>query len=467
MLRKYSQPFLSVLILSDYLAIMLSWLAAYWVRFEAQIIPVTLGIPPLSLYVAALIPIGIVFAVSIRLCGLLQPLRGKSFSSEIFTIVKVTSLSVLILTALTFFYREQSFSRVVVAYFGVFSTLGIVLAHWTVRKVMMEIRKRGGNVRNALIVGAGDLGQAVAEKIDLHPEMGLSIIGYLTHNPDKVGKVIGDHKALGLYNEAPEIIRAHNVEQLFVALPMKSHDRWEDILGYLGEETVDIRVVPDLLRYMNLQSGVEDLDGMPVININESPLYGWNVALKRVSDIVLSGLAIFLTAPLMLLIVILIKLESKDSVIFKQERVGLDNKVFSILKFRSMKVDAERQSGPTWARENDDRRTRVGAFLRKTSLDELPQLFNIFLGHMSLVGPRPERPVFVEDFKKSVPHYMLRLKMKAGLTGWAQVNGWRGNTSLQKRIEFDLYYIKNWSLMFDFKIIFMTLWKGFVNPHAY
>ena len=241
---------------------------------------------------------------------------------------------------------------------------------------------------------------------------------------------------------------------MYIALPLHSHDRMEKILKNLDEETVDIKVVPDLLKFMNLQAGVEELDGLPVVNLTESPLYGWNIVIKRTSDIVLSALAIIVSSPLLVLIAIIIKLESRGPVIFSQERAGLDGKGFEMFKFRSMRVDAEDKTGPVWASKEDDRRTRLGTFLRKTSFDEFPQLFNVLCGDMSLVGPRPERPVFVKDFKKSIPRYMLRLKMKAGLTGWAQVNGWRGNTSLDKRIEFDLYYIKNWSLFFDFKIIF-------------
>ena len=254
---------------------------------------------------------------------------------------------------------------------------------------------------------------------------------------------------------------------MYIALPLSAHNRMEKILENLGEETVDIKVVPDLLQFMNLQAGVEDLDGLPVINLTESPFYGWNLITKRISDIVFSTLAIIVSGPLLVVIAIVIKLESKGSIVFRQERIGLDGKEFEMLKFRSMRMDAEDKTGPVWASSDDERRTRLGTFLRKTSFDELPQLFNVLAGDMSLVGPRPERPVFVNEFRKSIPKYMLRLKVKAGLTGWAQVNGWRGNTSLEKRIEFDLYYIKNWSLLFDLKIILMTFWKGFINPHAY
>ncbi len=467
MLKKHGQLFLSAIFISDSLAIFSSWLLAYFVRFQVQFVPVTQGIPPLGNYYEALLPIWIVFLINIKICDLYQPLRGKSGAGEIFPILKVTTISVLILTAITFFYREFSYSRVVVVYFWVLSTLFMVISHWLVRKLLSLVRGRGWNLQKVLIVGAGELGQTVAEKLSLHPEIGFQVVGFLTGHAEKIGSNFQGHPVLGEYPEVSKVIREHEVDQLFIALPLKAHDRLEQVLKYLGEETVDVKVVPDLLKYMNIHSGVEEFDGLPIVNLAESPLYGWNVVIKRTSDIILSSLALIISAPLMLLVAALIKMESRGPVFFRQERVGLDQRVFWMLKFRSMKQGAEKSTGPVLAAENDERRTRIGTFLRTTSLDELPQLFNVLSGEMSLVGPRPERPVFIEDFKQSIPHYMLRLKMKAGLTGWAQVNGWRGNTSLEKRIECDLYYIKNWSLLFDLKILFMTLWKGFINRHAY
>jgi len=398
---------------------------------------------------------------------LYQPLRGKSKAGEFFLILKVTSISVLILTAITFFYREFSYSRIVVVYFWVLATLIMPFSHWLVRETLSLVHGRGWNLQKILVVGAGELGQTVVEKLNLHPEIGFQVVGYLTQHTEKVGQTLHGVPVLGEYDSVSKVIRENDVDQLFIALPLKAQDKLEQVLKYLGEETVDVKVVPDLLQYMNIHSGVEELDGLPIVNLAESPLYGWNIVIKRTSDIILSSLAIIVTSPLMLLIAALVKMESPGPVFFRQERVGLDRRVFWMLKFRSMKMEAEKSTGPVWAKENDERRTRIGVFLRKTSLDELPQLFNVLRGEMSLVGPRPERPVFIEDFKQSIPNYMLRLKMKAGLTGWAQVNGWRGNTSLQKRIDCDLYYIKNWSLFFDLKIIFMTLWRGFMNRHAY
>jgi len=468
MLKKHGQLFLTIIIFFDSVVISFSWLASYYLHFKSSFGPAPrYATPEIEVYLIGLIPVWIVFMFNIWLCGLYKPLRGKPISTEFYNIIKVTVLSILILAASTFFYREESFSRFQAAYFCALVTFLMVVSHMLVRVILVEARKRGFNLRHLLIAGSGDLGQMVAEKINLHPEFGMNIVGFLTGHPEKIGSEVSGSKVLGLYQDVSKIIKKYNIDQLYIALPLHAHDRMEKILKNLDEETVDIKVVPDLLKFMNLQAGVEELDGLPVVNLTESPLYGWNIVIKRTSDIVLSALAIIVSSPLLLLIAIIIKLESRGPVIFSQERAGLDGKGFEMFKFRSMRVDAEDKTGPVWASKEDDRRTRLGTFLRKTSFDEFPQLFNVLCGDMSLVGPRPERPVFVKDFKKSIPRYMLRLKMKAGLTGWAQVNGWRGNTSLDKRIEFDLYYIKNWSLFFDFKIILLTFWKGFVNPHAY
>ena len=230
---------------------------------------------------------------------------------------------------------------------------------------------------------------------------------------------------------------------------------------------VDIKIVPDLLQFVALRTGMEDLDGIPIINLSDTPLSGWYGPVKRAADILFSSLGIILTSPVLILIAVTIKLTSRGPVFYKQERMGLDGSVFTMFKFRSMKVGAEEETGAVWAKKDDPRRTGIGSFLRSTSLDELPQLFNILKGEMSFVGPRPERPYFVEQFRGKIPRYMLRHKVKCGLTGWAQVNGYRGNTSIEKRIEYDIFYIENWSLSFDIKIIWLTFWKGLISKHAY
>jgi Undecaprenyl-phosphate glucose phosphotransferase len=230
---------------------------------------------------------------------------------------------------------------------------------------------------------------------------------------------------------------------------------------------VDVKVVPDLLQVIALRARLEDLDGIPVINVNDVPLQGFNTLIKRTIDFAISATTLVLLSAPLAVIAILVKLSSRGPVLFRQERMGLDGKSFTIVKFRSMLDDAERHTGPVWAVPDDDRVTPFGRFLRRSNLDELPQLWNVLRGDMSLVGPRPERPHFVEQFKHKIPQYMLRHKVKAGLTGWAQVNGWRGNTPLDKRIEYDLYYIENWSVRLDLKIMWLTLLKGFFHKHAY
>lgn len=467
MLKKYNQLFLSALIISDSLVILFSWVGAYYLRFHSGWTPLSNGIPPVEQYQVLLIPILILFLLNFKFVGLYQPLRGKSSWVDYYNIIKANTISVLVLSALLFFYREDNYSRIVVVIFWLTATFSLVASHMFVRNILMVLRRRGKNLRYVLIAGAGELGREVAERINLHPEMGFKIVGFLTTQEKEVGTLIDGYPVLGLLGDVSEHIKGHGVDKLFITLPMKSQEHFERVLFNLVEESVDITVVPDLLQYMSLSGGVDNFNGLPAINLIESPLYGWNIVFKRITDIVISFLAIVITSPLMIVIALFIKLESRGPVFFIQERVGLDREIFKMYKFRSMEIDAESDSGPVWTKESDDRRTRVGVLLRKTSLDELPQFFNVLSGNMSMVGPRPERSVFVEDFKKSIPHYMLRLKMKAGITGWAQVNGWRGNTSLEKRIEHDLYYIKHWSLLFDIKILIKTLWNGLINRHAY
>jgi len=467
MLKKYNQLFLSTLIISDSLVILSSWISAYYIRFHSGWISSASGIPPLDQYLSLLIPIWFLSLINFKIVGLYEPLRGKSPWVDYYNIIKANTISVLILSALLFFYREESYSRIVITIFWLTATIFLVASHMLIRNLLMAFRRKGKNLRYVLIAGAGELGREVGKRIDLHPEMGFKVIGFLTTEENKVETLINGYPVVGLLDDVSRHIKDHQVDKLFIALSMKCQSHFEKILVNLGEESVDIKVVPDLLRYMNLSGGVDDFDGLPIVNLTESPLYGWNLVFKRATDIVISALAIGITSPLMILIAFMVKLESRGPIFFVQERVGLDRRTFKMYKFRSMGVGAESHSGPVWAKENDGRRTRLGILLRKTSLDELPQFFNVLVGDMSLVGPRPERPVFVEDFKKSVPHYMLRLKMKAGITGWAQVNGWRGNTSLEKRIEHDLYYIKHWSLFFDIRILIKTLWNGLINRHAY
>ena len=295
--------------------------------------------------------------------------------------------------------------------------------------------------------------------IGIHLSGSISLAEQSSENPDS--------KFLGRLEELPQIIQQQRIDQVFISLSLKEQHRLEELKDLLSEQWVDVRIVPDLGSFRTLHTDIESFAGMPLVTLVQSPMTGWNQVLKRLLDLAGAILALILFSPLMLLIAFLVKITSPGPILYRQQRMGLDGKTFFTLKFRSMRQDAEKQTGAVWATENDTRRTTLGVYLRRFNLDELPQLFNVLNGEMSLVGPRPERPVLIEEFKSKIPNYMLRHKVKAGITGWAQINGWRGNTSLEKRIEHDLYYIERWSVWLDLKILLLTVFKGFVDPNAY
>jgi Undecaprenyl-phosphate glucose phosphotransferase len=332
------------------------------------------------------------------------------------------------------------------------------------REVVRELLERrwraGIGLKRVLIAGAGDLGRMVADRILQHRELGYQVVGFVD---DRAG---GDHigyrglPLLGMLNEVAEIAQRERVDHLYVALPLEEHAKLLDLMEVTSRECIEVKVVPDLLQFIAIRARLEDLDGLPIINVNDVPLQGFNAWLKRVIDVVLSLLALTVLGIPLLLISAFVKWTSAGPVFYRQERMGLDGKAFTVYKFRSMYIDAEDRTGPIWARDDDPRATPIGRWLRRFDLDELPQFLNVLRGDMSIVGPRPERPFFVEQFKHRIPQYMLRHKVKAGITGWAQVNGWRGNTSLEKRIEYDLYYIENWSVTLDLKIMWLTVVRG-------
>jgi len=399
--------------------------------------------------------------------GLYRPRRISSRVAEAMDIVKATSIATLILITLTFFVARSEFSRVIFLYFWIISIIALCLIRILFREFLRLIRKRGYNLRYVLIAGTGKLGQDITDKIQDHPELGLKIRGFLSEDASQVGNTVDGYQVLDTYENIRDVIISNQIDMVLITLPLNAHEKLKSILDNIADEMVSIMIIPDLFEFISLRGGVGEFEGIPIISLRDSPLYGWNRVIKRSTDILLSLLIVLVTSPLMLVISILIKIMSPGPILYKQDRMGLDGKIFKMLKYRTMGTQAEEKTGPTWATENDNRRTLIGAFLRKTSLDELPQFFNVLKGDMSIVGPRPERPHFIQQFRSKIPKYMLRHKMKAGITGWAQVNGWRGNTSLEKRIEYDLYYIENWKLMFDFEIMWLTFWRGFISKNAY
>jgi len=468
MLKKHSQVFLTLLFFNDVLVIGLSWVFSYYLRFNIDLIPL-FGhpIPHFEVYFSVTIYAIVIWAITMKAMDLYSPMRSVSLFEESIKIIKASTVAILVFITVVYFSREYKFSRVLFFYFWILSIVALILSRTGLRIILRYFRKRGYNLRFVLIVGGGDLGRKILKSIKSHSELGIRVVGFLTICEEKLGRTISGVPVLGLYEDIQKVIHSHHIDQVILALPFEETNRLRMVMEKIDNELVDIKIVPDFLEYLTLRGGVEELDNIPIINLRETPLYGWNRILKRVLDVISSILILTLLSPLMGLIAIFIKITSPGPIFYRQERMGLDGKLFTMLKFRTMIQDAERQTGPAWSTKKDARRTRVGNLLRKLSLDELPQFINVLKGEMSIIGPRPERPFFIKQFKNRVPKYMLRHKMKAGITGWAQINGWRGNTSIEKRIEHDIYYIENWSLRFDLKIFWLTIWKGFINKNAY
>lgn len=467
MLKQMHPLILTGLVGSDVVMTSASWLLAYYIRFQTNLIPVTKGMPSFEMYWKLITPILVLWFLIFHICGLYRPRRGHSQADEFVSIFQAVTFGAIMLITFNFFYRQYSYSRLVFLYFWGVNIFAVGISRSLLADLIAYARSKGYNLRHIVIAGAGNLGQELARKAHTYTELGLNVIGFVDDDPKKLDKVIEGAPVLGTLDHIQQIIQEKGVQQLFIALPMTAHQRILEILASVDQECVDVKFIPDLMQYMSLRVGVDELDGIPIVNLRETPIQGWNSVIKRGFDIVFSIFFLILSVPVMAVLAILIKLFSPGPILYKQKRMGLDGHVFYMYKFRSMRVGAEKRTGAVWAKKRDSRRTKLGTFMRCTSLDEFPQFVNVLKGDMSLVGPRPERPPFVLKFREKIPQYMLRHKVKSGITGWAQINGWRGNTSIEKRIEYDLYYIQNWSVAFDLKILIMTIWKGMINRHAY
>ncbi len=467
MIRKSTRRIAALMLVSDVAATLAALASAYFLRFRAEIIPVTRGIPDVSLYNRLFPLMAVLWPAVYYFYGLYQVRRHRSRVEEGLAVLVATGLATLLLAGLATFYRGFSYSRAVLVMFFALDVVFVFAGRTAIRRYLEEAWRHGVGVRHVLVVGAGRLGRAVVEKLHEHPEAGLRAIGFVDDAPEKAGTEYLGAPVLGTTAEAARIVEERGADTVFLALPLDAHRTMLAVLQEVGRTIADVRVVPDLLQYITFRAGVEDMDGLPVVHLTQVPLTGWMSLVKRALDVGLSGAALVILSPVYAAIAIAIRISDRGPILYRQRRMGLDGRSFDILKFRSMVVDAEGQSGPTWTSPDDERRTRVGVFLRRWSLDELPQLVNVLRGEMSLVGPRPERPEFVREFKEKFPQYMLRHRVRAGITGWAQVHGWRGNTSLSKRIEYDLYYIENWSLALDFRILWMTLRHGLRHRNAY
>ncbi len=387
---------------------------------------------------------------------------------EIYKLIGAISVAALISVAfITFALRDTlQFQRAMMLIAWAASLVTITAGRAVHSWIQRLLQRRGVGAERVLIVGTGEVGRMILQKMQQTPGLGYQVVGFADangHDPDRAGpdQVLG-LPVLGHVEDLPRVIEDCRIEEVVIGLPEATHQELVGIISQCEREKVSIRVFPDVFQIMASEVTISDLAGLPLLTIRDVALRGWKLTLKRAVDILCSSLFLLFTSPLMLLTAILIKVDSPGPVFFVQERMGLDAKPFKMLKFRSMRADAERLGN--WTTKDDPRRTRIGTFIRKTSIDEFPQFINVLMGDMSLVGPRPEQPSYVDQFRQSIPRYMERHREKAGITGWAQINGLRGDTSIAERTKYDLWYIENWSLWLDFKIIIRTAHEGVLRP---
>lgn len=465
----------SLYLLGDLIATAAAFFAAYWLRFEPLLETFGKNPPDIGPYLWPLLPVVmLVWPVVFYFHGLYQVRRGRSRVDEVITLLVAVLLATVLLSMFLTWYRPVrpggvyfTYSRGFLALFAMMNVLFVAVGRLGLRSYLRRRRLRGENLQRILIVGAGVAGREIAAKLNAHRELGFEVVGYLDDDGNKRGKVMEGAPVIGSTADVERVLEERRVDQVYIALPLEAHRKMMRILQTVGRECVEVKLVPDILQYATLKAAIEDVDGTPVINLSQVPMQGWHSMVKRLMDLGVATAALLVLLPLLPVVAALIWFEDRGPIFYRQERMGLDGRSFMILKFRSMRVNAESSTGPVWAVKDDPRRTRIGEFLRRWSLDELPQLWNVVRGDMSIIGPRPERPAFVREFKHKLPQYMVRHRVKAGITGWAQVHGWRGNTSIKKRLQYDLYYIENWSLMLDLKILWMTLRHGLRHHNAY
>jgi len=447
----------------DMLAIVVGGLLAYWWKFDDNLLLARYQLPN---FLAA----GLALIVFPQV-GVYRGWRGKNVLHNIRRLFTAWAMVLLALMVIAFLTKTSTlFSREWLLMWALFVPPILLFFRMLLYLSIARMRERGWHQVNVLVVGAGELGQDVARRIKLAEWTGFGIVAFFDDAPELQGQQVEGVPVHGRLKDLAAFLQQrdeHEVFEVWLALPLRAEGEVKAILHDLRHLPVAIRYIPDIFGFRLINHDVSQIGGIPIIDLNVTPMVGMKRFVKALEDWVLASIILVLISPLMLCIAIGVKLSSPGPVFYRQERVSWNGASFRMLKFRSMPVEAESQTGPVWARAGEQRATRFGAFLRKTSLDELPQFINVLRGEMSIVGPRPERPVFVDKFKDEIPDYMMKHMVKGGITGWAQINGWRGNTDLEKRIEYDMYYIENWSLWFDLRIIFFTVFKGLVNKNAY
>lgn len=462
MYRRHGQKLCLVFLAGDLVVTAAAWFAAYELRYG--LLPAPHGVPDLHAAAAALPLVLMLAACAYRIAGLYEVHRLRELPRELGTVAKASGLLFLLAITTMFYRRDVYESRAALAIFLGANALALAVVRRGVWQLLKRLRRRGLNYGRAVIVGAGRTGRLVYDTIARNSWTGLEAVGFVDQ-PDRPQPT--RLPVLGTIHELGEIVAAWDVDHVFVALPLSRYGELPGVYRALQDLLVEVQLVPDVPNLAGMKVRSLEIDGVPFLSLRGNPHCGWGSVAKRTMDLVLGGAALVLAAPLMLVLAAAIKLTSPGPVFYRQPRTGAGGRTFHMLKFRSMHLDAERETGPVWAARHDRRCTPLGSFMRRWSLDELPQLINVLVGDMSLVGPRPERGALIERFRRRVPNYLQRQQVKAGMTGWAQVHGWRGNTSIRRRVEFDLYYISNWSLWLDLKILAMTPWYGFRHHNAY
>lgn len=467
MIKDNQRHFNKLHLLLDILLFMLSYMEAWYLKFRTELFRDSYETLDFGDYMLAMLFIVPGFLILYTAFHLYTPKRVLGRRVEIANIFKANTIGIMIILTLLYLTKQVHFSREMLFIFYGVNMVNGVLMRLAIMAALKSMRKSGFNQKHVLLVGYSRAAEGYIDRIRANPQWGYTVRGILDDNI-KSGTFYKGIQVLGTIGNLEYILPQNKLDEIAITLGLAEYDKLEDIVAECEKSGVHTKFIPDYNNIIPTKPYTEDLLGLPVINIRYVPLSNtFNIIVKRAMDIIGALTAITIFSPIMLIVSIIVKLTSKGPLIFKQERVGLHNESFMMYKFRSMRVEEPGKEKKKWTTKNDPRVTAIGKFIRRTSIDELPQFFNILKGDMSLVGPRPERPFFVEKFREEIPRYMIKHQVRPGLTGWAQVNGYRGDTSIRKRIDCDLYYIENWTLGFDFKIIMLTFVKGFINKNAY
>ncbi|MCM1990278.1 undecaprenyl-phosphate glucose phosphotransferase [Oceanirhabdus seepicola] len=498
MIKETQKQLNRIQVLLDCFCIILSVILAWLLRFESGIIDLNGKPLPFSNYFNHTFILVPLFLVLFNKFNMYKPKRLKGIFVEFSNIININIIGIIIYTLILYFSKAVDFSRYFIILFGGFNILLLTAERVTIRLVLRKIRKKGSNLKHIIILGNSEISKGFTGKIQKNKHWGYNIVGIFSdnvnkRNENKIGRkvqteaekqvaasidtlkyqnsMIKDlnnktNSLSGDFNDFKQYISKNRVDEVFIAIALEEYSKLGELINSCEQNGIRAKIIPDYYKYIPAKPYVEEVDGLPIINIRYVPLDNiMNKLPKRIFDILVSSICLVLASPVLIFTALTIKITSPGPILFKQERVGLNRQKFNMYKFRSMHVQKDEDEKVEWTTKNDPRKTKFGSFIRKTSIDELPQFINVLKGDMSIIGPRPERPYFVDKFKEQIPKYMIKHHVRPGITGWAQVNGFRGDTSIKKRIEHDIYYIENWTFGFDLKIFFMTFVRGFRNAY--